>query len=86
MRADDLAHLLGLVPIETIPSHELLAYEPPRISLDVVDAVMVYAFGHRVAADGAITAGPVNAALATMPTELLASVAQVVGDGSSEPD
>jgi len=42
----------------------VLSYAPDRIPRDAVDTVIAFSFGNRVAADGAITAGPTNEALA----------------------
>jgi len=42
----------------------LLAISPPTVPLADVDSLVVYAFGNRVAADGTLSPGPTNEALA----------------------
>jgi len=58
---DTLGATLTPVQVSTIPT---LAYLPEPTD-DPVDTLVVLAFGNRVAADGTVTAGPTNEALAT---------------------
>jgi len=59
-----LANLEQRVPLTDVAKSPFLAYRPKRIAASAVDSLFVYAFGNRVAADGTITSGPTNAALA----------------------
>ncbi len=51
------------VPTEEIATTPLLSYRP-ETSTDPVDTLVVLSFGNRVGADGTVTAGPTNEALA----------------------
>jgi hypothetical protein len=58
-----LARVEQVVPADEIATTPLLSYRPEPVA-GPVDALVVYAFGNRVAADGTVTPGPTNEALA----------------------
>jgi hypothetical protein len=61
---DDVLHQLEAKVGDAVATSPLLAYAPTTVPDDDVDALVVYAFGYREAADGSRTPGPVNEALA----------------------
>jgi hypothetical protein len=62
--ADTLASFEAKVPLGQVATSPFLAYRPARIPAKSVDSLIVYAFGNRVDAAGATTAGPTNEQLA----------------------
>jgi hypothetical protein len=62
---EDVVHQLEAKVGDDAATSRLLAYRPTPIPAGDVEALVVYAFGYREAADGARTPGPVNQALAT---------------------
>jgi hypothetical protein len=65
LNADALAQLEQRVPVADVATSPFLAYRPKRVPARTVDSLAVFAFGNRVGADGAITPGPTNEALAS---------------------
>jgi len=59
-----LAKLEARVPLGQVATSPFLAYKPERVPARTVDSVVAFSFGNRTAADGTITAGPMNEALA----------------------
>jgi len=62
--ADTLAQLEARVPLAAVATSPFLAYRSKRAPARAVDSVVVFAFGNRVGADGSVTSGPTNDALA----------------------
>jgi hypothetical protein len=62
--ADTLASFEAKVPLAQVATSPFLAYRPKPIPAKTVDSLIVYAFGNRVDANGAATAGPTNEQLA----------------------
>jgi len=62
--ADTLASFAVKVPLAQVATSPFLAYRPARVPAKSVDSLIVYAFGNRVDAAGATTAGPTNEQLA----------------------
>ena len=62
--ADTLASFEAKVPLAQVATSPFLAYRPARLPAGKVDSLIVYAFGNRVDAAGATTAGPTNEQLA----------------------
>jgi hypothetical protein len=62
---DTLASFEAKVPLAQVATSPFLAYRPKPIPAKSVDGLIVYSFGNRVDANGAVTAGPTNEALAT---------------------
>jgi hypothetical protein len=69
---DGLAAWEARVPLADVATTELLDYAPPGAPAEELDAVVVFAFGNRVAADGTVTPGPMNEDLADVTAELVA--------------
>lgn len=61
---DTLAQLEARVPLAAVATSPFLAYRAKRVPARKVDSVVVFAFGNRVGADGSVTSGPTNDALA----------------------
>ena len=61
---EGVSQLEGLVGLDAVLTDPLVGMDPPTVPDDEVDSVVVYAFGNRVAADGTLSPGPVNEALA----------------------
>jgi hypothetical protein len=61
---DTLASFEAKVPLAQVATSPFLAYRPKPIPAKTVDGLIVYAFGNRVDAGGATTAGPTNEQLA----------------------
>ena len=61
-----LAQLEARVPLSDVATSPFLAYRPKRVPARAVDSVVVFAFGNRLAADGALTPGPTNEKLAAV--------------------
>jgi hypothetical protein len=57
---------------DEVATHPLLAYQPPTVADEVVDSLVVFAFGNRVAADGSLSPGPVNQDLADVTAAFVA--------------
>jgi len=68
---DAVARLRAEVGDE-VATHPLLAYQPPTAADEVVDSLVVFAFGNRVAADGSLSPGPVNQDLADVTAAFVA--------------
>ena len=66
-----LAQFEARVPLADVATDPLLGYLPVTIPVAEVNSVIVFAFGNRVDADGWVTPGPTNDALATATTALL---------------
>jgi hypothetical protein len=62
--ADALTQLAARVPLADVATSPFLSYRPRRVPAREVDSVVVFAFGNRVGADGSVTSGPTNDALA----------------------
>lgn len=62
--ADGVAQFEALVGLDAVLTDPLVAMTPPTVPDDEVDSLVVYAFGNRVAADGTLSPGPTNEALA----------------------
>ena len=61
---DGVAQFEALVGLDAVFTDPLVAMTPPTVPDDEVDSLVVYAFGNRVAADGTLSPGPTNEALA----------------------
>lgn len=70
--ADGVAQFEALVGIDAVFTDPLVAMAPPTVPDDDVDSLVVYAFGNRVAADGTLSPGPTNEALARVVEEFVA--------------
>jgi len=64
LSAETLAQLEARVPLAAVATSPFLAYRSKRVPARAVDSVVVFAFGNRVGADGSVTSGPTNDALA----------------------
>lgn len=64
-----LAKLESEVPLAAVKKSPLLAYRPVSLPANSVKSVIAFEFGNRVAADGTISAGPTNQALAAVTAE-----------------
>ena len=64
MSPETLATFEAKVPQAQVATSPFLAYRPKPIPAKAVDSLIVYAFGNRVDAAGATTAGPTNEQLA----------------------
>ena len=64
MSPETLASFEAKVPQAQVATSPLLAYRPKPIPAKTIDSLIVYAFGNRVDATGATTAGPTNEQLA----------------------
>jgi hypothetical protein len=65
---DTLQAMEGTIGIDGADDSLLLAASAPTVDADDVDSLVVYAFGNRVAADGALSPGPVNEEMAALVT------------------
>ncbi|MFN8025308.1 MAG: hypothetical protein U0W40_02795 [Acidimicrobiia bacterium] len=70
--ADQLAAFEAKVPLAEVATSLFLTYRPKPIPAKTVDSVIVYAFGNRVDANGATTAGPTNEQLAKVTKQYVA--------------
>lgn len=70
--ADGVAQFEALVGLDAVFTDPLVAMSPPTVPDDEVDSLVVYAFGNRVAADGTLSPGPTNEALAQVVEEFVA--------------
>ena len=70
--ADGVAQFEALVGLDAVFTDPLVSMVPPTVPADVVDSVVVYAFGNRVAADGTLSAGPMNEDLAQATADFVA--------------
>ena len=61
-----IAKLESEVPLAAVKKSPLLAYRPMSLPANSVKSVIAFEFGNRVAADGTISAGPTNQALAAV--------------------
>lgn len=68
-----LDKLHATVPIGEVAGTPVLAYRPATIPDDDVDAVVVFEFGNRQAADGTVTGGPTNDELAAVTERFVAA-------------
>lgn len=69
---DGVAQFEALVGLEDVFTDPLVAMVPPTVPDDEVDSLVVYAFGNRMAADGTLSAGPTNEALAQVVEDFVA--------------
>lgn len=69
---DGVAQFEALVGLEDVFTDPLVAMVPPTVPDDEVDSLVVYAFGNRVAADGTLSPGPSNEALARVVEDFVA--------------
>lgn len=69
---DGVAQFEARVGLEAVFTDPLVAMVPPTVPDDEVDSLVVYAFGNRVAADGTLSAGPTNEALAQVVEDFVA--------------
>lgn len=69
---DGVAQFEALVGLDAVFTDPLVSMVPPTVPDDEVDSVVVYAFGNRVAADGALSAGPMNEDLAQVTADFVA--------------
>lgn len=70
--ADGVAQSEALVGLDAVFTDPLVAMTPPTVPDDEVDSLVVYAFGNRVAADGTLSPGPTNEALAQVVEDFVA--------------
>lgn len=70
---ETLAAMENAIGIDGAADSLLLAADAPTVDVDEIDSLVVYAFGNRVAVDGALSPGPVN-------EEMAAIVAAFVAD------
>ena len=70
--ADGVAQFEALVGLDAVFTDPLVAMTPPTVPDDEVDSLVVYAFGNRVAADGTLSPGPTNEALAQVVEDFVA--------------
>ena len=70
--ADGVAQFEALVGLDAVLTDPLVAMTPPTVPDDEVDSLVVYAFGNRVAADGTLSPGPTNEALAQVVEDFVA--------------
>ncbi len=70
--ADGVAQFAALVGLDAVFTDPLVAMTPPTVPVDEVDSLVVYAFGNRVAADGTLSPGPTNEALAQVVEDFVA--------------
>lgn len=69
---DGVAQFEARVGLEAVFTDPLVAMVPPTVPDDEVDSLVVYAFGNRMAADGTLSAGPTNEALAQVVEDFVA--------------
>lgn len=69
---DGVAQFEDLVGLDAVFTDPLVAMVPPTVPDDEVDSLVVYAFGNRVAADGTLSPGPTNEALAQVVEDVVA--------------
>jgi hypothetical protein len=69
---DTLQAMEDTIGIDGADDSLLLAASAPTVEADDVDSLVVYAFGNRVAADGALSPGPVNEEMAALVTAFVA--------------
>lgn len=69
---DGVAQFEALVGLDAVFTDPLVAMTPPTVPDDEVDSLVVYAFGNRVAEDGALSPGPVNEELAQVVEDFVA--------------
>ncbi len=70
--ADGVAQFEALVGLDAVFTDPLVSMVPPTVPDVEVDSVVVYAFGNRVAADGTLSAGPMNEDLAQVTADFVA--------------
>ena len=70
--ADGVAQFETLVGLDAVFTDPLVSMVPPTVPADEVDSLVVYAFGNRVAADGTLSAGPMNEDLAQVTADFVA--------------
>lgn len=68
---DAVAQFELQVGLDAVLTDPLVAMTPPTVPDGEVDSVVVYAFGNRVAADGSLSAGPVNEDLAQVTADFV---------------
>ena len=67
-----MAQFETLVGLDAVFTDPLVSMVPPTVPADEVDSLVVYAFGNRVAADGTLSAGPMNEDLAQVAADFVA--------------
>lgn len=66
--AETLAAMEAAIGLDGASDSLLLAANAPTVDPGEIDSLIVYAFGNRVAADGALSPGPVNEEMASVVT------------------
>ncbi len=70
---ETLGTMEAAIGIDAAAESLLLAIAPPTVAASEVDALVVYAFGNRMAADGSLSPGPMNDALAAVTASFVES-------------
>lgn len=70
---ETLGTIEAAIGIDAAAESLLLAVAPPTVAASEVDALVVYAFGNRMAADGSLSPGPMNEALAAVTASFVES-------------